>query len=188
MAELSVATGSTPQHARTGGLRIIRSALLRGITLLVVVAAALLAVGAAAGLRPLIVLTGSMRPAIEPGDLVVARQMPADQIERGQIVTFARPGRPGETLTHRVVKVTDKGPGHRAVVTRGDANDRGERWTIARDGTVGRYLLKVPDAGRLVSAVATATGRTVAIWLLAAALIAQILWTVWRPRDEPPRA
>jgi signal peptidase I len=185
MAELSVATGSAPRRARAGGLRTIRSAVLWGLTLLAVAVALLLALGTAAGLKPLVVLTGSMRPAIQPGDLLVVRQMPAGRIERGQIVTFARPGRPGETLTHRVVSVADNGGNRRSVVTRGDANDRGERWTIAGDGTVGRYLFKLPDVGRLANAVATPTGRTVAIWLLAAALIAQILWTLWRPRRDP---
>jgi signal peptidase len=63
--------------------------------------------------------TGSMEPTIPTGSLAVVHEIPASEIEVGQIVTVDRPGL--LPITHRVTSV--KGAGEtRTITLRGDAN------------------------------------------------------------------
>jgi signal peptidase len=94
-----------------------------------------------AGGTPYVVLTGSMRPTMPPGTLVVVRPVKAADIDIGSVITYQlRSGRP-EVVTHRVVAVgVNASEGHRIFRTQGDANNapdarwvrsvqiRGERW------------------------------------------------------------
>ncbi|MFD5215153.1 signal peptidase I [Microbacterium sp. NPDC058345] len=69
------------------------------------------------------VLTGSMRPGLEPGTLIAARPTDPSEIRIGDIITFQlRSGQP-EVATHRVVGVGVSGEGERIFTTRGDANN-----------------------------------------------------------------
>ncbi|MDM7854394.1 signal peptidase I [Cellulomonas alba] len=74
------------------------------------------------GATPYTVLTGSMRPSMPPGTLVVTRPTPVEDIRVGDVVTYQRrSGLPG-VVTHRVVGIGASGAGERVIVVRGDAN------------------------------------------------------------------
>jgi signal peptidase len=63
--------------------------------------------------------TGSMEPTIPTGSLAVVHEIPASQIEVGEIVTVDRPGQ--LPVTHRVTSVAGAGD-TRTITLRGDAN------------------------------------------------------------------
>ncbi|MBW0254835.1 signal peptidase I [Cellulomonas sp. PS-H5] len=124
-----------------------------GVVSLLAVAACLLL-----GVRPAIVLSGSMSPAIPVGALTLARTVPADTVEVGDVVTVPRHERDG-LVTHRVVQVTPAGTaagtaGGPAVQLRlqGDANDEPDAlpYTVTE---AGRVLWSVPQLGRVVAAL-----------------------------------
>ena len=86
------------------------------------------------------ILTGSMRPGMPPGTLVVVRPTPVSHIRVGDVVTYqARSGDP-TVVTHRVKSVGVALDGGYRFVMQGDANDtpdvnpviakqiRGVRW------------------------------------------------------------
>lgn len=86
------------------------------------------------------VLSGSMRPGMPPGSLVVVRPVDPDSLRIGDVITFQlRSGEP-TVATHRVTGIGTTTKGERVFTTRGDANDaedvrpvravqvRGERW------------------------------------------------------------
>src|SRR3712207_5646219 len=54
------------------------------------------------GLRSDVVLSGSMGPALAPGDVVVSASVPAAEVQVGDVVVVPDPVRPGETLVQRV--------------------------------------------------------------------------------------
>jgi signal peptidase len=64
--------------------------------------------------------TGSMEPTIPTGSLAVVHEIPADEIEVGDIVTVDRAG--DLPVTHRVTSVAGDGPS-RTITLRGDANE-----------------------------------------------------------------
>src|SRR5436190_5796280 len=133
--------------------------------------------------RPLTIVTGSMRPAYSPGDLIIVSPQRASAVRPGEVITFAHPRRRGRTLTHRVVNVQSGlpvAPGWLAITTKGDANPAPERWTIRADGTVGRVRAHVPGVGELGRPLETDVPHGVAIAALTLLTAGLALWGIWR--------
>ena len=155
----------------------------RVATVLLAGAAALavaVAVAAAFGVRAELKLTGSMRPAIAPNDLLVVHRVAAAEMRVGDIVSFASPAGNGMVITHRV-RALHRAPGGRiAVVTRGDANNTSERWTIAARGTVARVIAVLPQVGRLTNWAGNPTARLAVFLTLGLLMLAAGLRRVWR--------
>ncbi len=144
---------------------------------LVLLAALLLAT--AAGYRPLIDHSDSMRPAIRAGDLLITHAEPAMKIRVGEVVSFDDPGLNGKLVTHRVVAI------HAAArridfLTRGDANSTPESWSVARDGSVGTLDLRMAGVGRAVVWLDDPWARTVLLTLVALVLSTALLRRIWR--------
>jgi signal peptidase len=133
--------------------------------------------------RPLTIVTGSMRPTLAPGDLVIVSPQRASTIRPGEVITFAHPRRRGRTLTHRVLQVQSGppvAPGWLAVTTKGDANRAPERWTIRADGIVGRLRVHLPRVGQLAASLSTGVPRGAAIAALTLLTASLALWGIWR--------
>jgi len=75
------------------------------------------------GATPYTILTGSMRPNMPPGTLVVIKPVPIDQIGIGTVVTYQLKSGDPTVVTHRVVAVRFDGTGKRLFTTQGDANN-----------------------------------------------------------------
>lgn len=91
------------------------------------------------GYSQLVVISGSMQPAIDPGDLLIIRQEEA--YRPGDIVTFTE----GESLvTHRLLEVEGQN-----ALTRGDANNTDDA-PVSLSRIQGRMVLRVPAVGSLV--------------------------------------
>ena len=70
---------------------------------------AVVGIAAAAGrLRRFAIVDGSMRPALEPNDWVVALRRGDKELRRGDIVVFADPDHPDRNLVKRVVGLPDE--------------------------------------------------------------------------------
>ena len=84
--------------------------------------------------QALIVRSGSMSPTIPTGSIVFYKKVNAADVKVGDIIVFAKPGVPGEKVTHRVYQI-----GHSATgsyfVTKGDANGTPDDWRIPAVGT-----------------------------------------------------
>ena len=75
------------------------------------------------GMLPLIVLTDSMYPVIESGDLIICHTEEPENIQTGDVIAFFDPAGNGTTIvTHRVLEVTDQ-DGQLAWRTKGDNNN-----------------------------------------------------------------
>ncbi|MGA2835242.1 MAG: signal peptidase I [Acidimicrobiales bacterium] len=98
------------------------------------------------------VLTGSMRPGIQPGDVEILRSEPVSALRVGQIVAF-HPPRDSFTVTHRVIALrkTSGGDAGPWITTKGDANDVSDPWGSVQ--VLGRSVWVVtgvvPDIGFL---------------------------------------
>lgn len=89
---------------------------------LLVVAAMVLAVTVipqARGGASLIIETGSMRPTINPGDVVAVRPIDAEDLNIGDIITYATSD---ALITHRIIAFEGQGSNLR-IITQGDANN-----------------------------------------------------------------
>ena len=169
-AQLIVPLASHPFTGRD----VVRAALLglrwgAGI-LVAALAVAVLVLPAVTGSTALTVLTGSMRPTLPPGTLVVVRPVETDAVRIGDVITFqVQPGRP-EVVTHRVVAVQSLADGSRAFVTRGDANPGPDPAPVLPAQVKGKLWYSLP----LIGSVALLLGgqRTLLLTLAGAALLA----------------
>lgn len=112
-----------------------------------------------------------MKPAINMGDMVITgpRQR---HIEPGEIVTYER----GEELvTHRVLSVDGD-----ALVTKGDAVEDPDPWSVNLSDVRGVYLFKIPYIGYVSSFVRTKVGWFLAIVIPATALVALLIRSIYK--------
>lgn len=136
------------------------------------------------GDRPHTVLTGSMEPAISPGDVVIDEGIPPTAARVGDVVTFRDPEDQGKFLTHRVVGVRRDGS-HLWFITKGDANNTREHWRVAADGQIGRVLYTVPWVGHVAVLARTPLGWVLLVGIPALLVAAEELVRIWRPRPRP---
>jgi signal peptidase len=111
--------------------------------------AAMLAVVAlpnAIGMRSFTVMSGSMEPTIHVGDVVVDKKISPLDARPGDIITFSDPSGKKRLITHRIRSYRVKGNVVQ-IVTKGDANNSVERWTVPADGHIGRVELRVWKIG-----------------------------------------
>ena len=92
-----------------------------------------------AGTLPLIVLTDSMYPVIESGDLIICHTEEPENIQVGDVISFFDPAGNGSSIvTHRVVEVTEQN-GEIAWRTKGDNNNTEDRLPVAASNLVAVY-------------------------------------------------
>lgn len=152
--------------------------LLAGLVLLVMVPVAL-------GWRPYTVLTGSMRPNIQPGDVVMDRPIRVPDMHVGDVVTFSDPSRKGKLVTHRVRSIAH-GAQLTTVETRGDANNTSERWTVQTKDQVGRVVYVIPKVGKIATLVRNPAGILALVVLPVIGLGFLALRAIWRDEDDDP--
>lgn len=148
---------SLPPAARVFGA--VRSALLTVFAALGVLCILVFAASMLFGIRPLVVISGSMEPTIPVGSVILSRTVPATEVAVGDVVTVERPRNLG-LITHRVVSTTAHG-GSTDLVLRGDANkvDDPEPYTVT---TAGEYVWHIPELGHLAMLLQTRGGLIIA--------------------------
>jgi signal peptidase len=107
---------------------------------------AVVALPNAIGMRSFTVMSGSMTPAIRTGDVVIDRKISPLDARPGDVVTFSDPNGGKKLITHRI-RSLHVARGQVQVVTKGDANNTVERWTVPANGRIGRVQLRVPKVG-----------------------------------------
>lgn len=135
-----------------------------------------------------VVLSGSMRPAWEAGDIVVTVPRRPQELRVGDVITYNPPieGRP--SVTHRIVGLTQPGP-EPVIVTRGDANPGNDPWGAVRLHA-DRVWVVSRSLPRLGWAIAALQARWVSIitTIVAPLLLgALLLHQIWRPRNGERR-
>jgi len=122
-----------------------------------------------------IVRSGSMKPAIGMGDMVIIGPPDgplSDGIEAGSIVTY-RHGQ--ELVTHRVLAVEGD-----TFLTKGDAVEDPDPMPISRYDVKGVYLFKIPRIGYFSNFIRTKTGWILIIVIPAAVLVALLIRDIRR--------
>lgn len=89
------------------------------------------------------VLTGSMRPGIQPGDVVMVRPVPTSELNVGDVIAYLPPSHTTPVL-HRIVSIDSSG-----LLTKGDANNVEDPWgKVATDSpTTLRLVWVIPKVG-----------------------------------------
>lgn len=161
------------------------------LLLVVVLAFAGLAVGPhVLGYRTMTMLTGSMAPVINPGDVTVAVQEPTADLAVGQIISYQIPVDDHRVVSHRVVRVTHGAGGTVTVQTKGDHNAAADPWTATvSDSRVWTVRAVVPHLGDVIRALRGPGLRIAFLYVGPALLVLLLLAEIWRsPRARPDEA
>lgn len=121
------------------------------------------------------VLSGSMRPGIQPGDAVVTTSVPVTSLHKGDVIVFKPPG---QTLArvHRIYSIAPAKGGGVDVVTKGDANSIPDPWgRILIKGHVLKLAFVIPKVGWLVNGGALRWLITGLVFMCAV-LITRMTW------------
>ena len=120
-----------------------------------------------------IVMSDSMKPAINTGDMIFTGPpggSGGDNLQPGAIVTYLH-GK--ELITHRIVSIDDG-----TLVTKGDANEETDPWSVSTSSINGAYLFKIPYLGYINSFIRTKLGWFLVIILPAMLLVSYIIWQI----------
>ena len=119
------------------------------LVFLVGLAAAVAIVPRVTGSVPLTVLSGSMTPTFQPGDLIVVRPTPVEYLNIGDVVTFQPESGVATFITHRIVGIThDETGAVLNIQTQGDANNAADA-PLQPAQIMGRVWYSVPMVGHV---------------------------------------
>jgi signal peptidase len=91
---------------------------------------------------PTVILTGSMKPAIDPGDVVIVRKAEAGDVKIGDIIQYWR----GDIfIIHRVIDIKETGE----FQTKGDNNISPDSSLVEPGQLMGKVIAVVPKVGHI---------------------------------------
>src|SRR5436305_9213001 len=131
------------------------------------------------------VMSGSMEPTIETGDVVLLKHM--DRAPRvGDVIAVnvpdiarSRYGYP-PVVVRRVVRIAPNGD----VTTKGDARPKADPFTVSRGSVNARVVADVPAAGHVLAFFTSTLGL---VWLAGGVLMLVVLPVLERQRDARER-
>ena len=118
------------------------------LTTAAVISTGILFIPKLAGVRPYVILSSSMEPAIRTGSLIFVNTRDR-KAEEGDIVTFLLgESRQEVVVTHRIHCVTDQG-----YITKGDHNDTVDPALLTKERMIGTCIGALPGAGYAAAAL-----------------------------------
>lgn len=96
------------------------------------------------GYGTLEVISGSMEPTIDVGDLIIVNTK-YDELKENDIITFY--DEKGSFVTHRIIEIKDG-----EYITKGDNNNSEDQGTINNDDIVAKYVTRLNGMGKLMAA------------------------------------
>ena len=125
------------------------------------------------GVVPFIVLSGSMEPEIQAGDLIICQQADASQVKKGDIISFFDPeGNGMAVVSHRVTAIERDDNGQPVFTTKGDANNVEDSASVTADKVIGIYQFRIPGLGNVAMFMQSTQGLIVCVAVPVALLLA----------------
>ena len=138
----------------------IRKAIFIVLAISVAVAPAILTSQFGFGFSP--ILTGSMQPSANPGDIYITRLVEASKVSVGDVIAVNNQAT-GTYYSHRVAEIRDIN-GTLRITTHGDANEVADRepYMVSPIGTISQVQFEIPAVGRPLVYLNTVQGRQLA--------------------------
>ena len=160
--------------------------VVRAMMVVAVVAFAGLAVGPhVLGYRTMTMLTASMSPSIDPGDVTIVTPLAVSDVTEGMVITYHIPIGERQLITHRVVSVEHGTDGSVTVQTKGDNNESVDPWSATLEGdTAYQVRAVIPEIGHVIHALRTPAVATALVYGAPALVAGWLLLSIWRPRKQ----
>lgn len=164
----------------SGKIKKIWNAITWMLVIVVVLIAIALAGTRFLGYTPYAVLSPSMTPQYQVGDLVYVKSMEPEKIEVGDVITFVA----NEDLlvvTHRVAEVDQD---NRHFITKGDANNTEDAAPVLYENVLGVVNFSLPMLGYVSIYLSSPSGKYVAIAVVLTMLLLFILPELFKSDKE----
>ena len=156
-------------------VQVLRLAVNAVILFLALIAAAVVIL-TVCGIRPYVVLTGSMAPQIPVGSVCLVNQRCGTEgIQSGDVITFCDHG--GAVVTHRAVRIQDG-----CIYTMGDANQVEDETAVTAENFIGKCVLSIPKIGFIVRFIRSPLGNVTAAAFITLLILADRILDRLKPR------
>lgn len=113
------------------------------------------------GIKQYVVMTGSMEPNYNIGDLIVVKHVKQDEIKIDDVITFDV-GNDRDTISHRVIDTKEQ-DGNIQYQTKGDNNNAPDTELVDYDQIQGKVIFKISKFGMILTELTTGTGAIVIV-------------------------
>ncbi len=95
------------------------------------------------GYRAYVIITESMKPNLNTGDIIIIKKTNDDEIYLGDIITY-KSSENSERITHRIVEKSED-----IYITKGDNNKIEDKVMVRTEDIEGKYIFKIPFIGKM---------------------------------------
>lgn len=120
------------------------------------------------GYQPLTVLSNSMNPSFETGDMLFVNKVDPTEVKVDDVISFKEMG--GKLITHRVIEVINNS-GEIGFVTKGDNNNVKDEEVVKGENLIGKQVFNIPKAGYIAKFLRSPMGLILLIFLPLASYI-----------------
>lgn len=131
------------------------------------------------GIKPFIVLSGSMESEIHKGDLIFTRQVDPATLGIDDVIAFR--DAEGTVTTHRIIDMVEEN-GQVFFITKGDNNNTQDLNLVAFDDVEGEYIGRLPGLGSMMDGLSNPT--TLVIVILGITVIFVIGFSISNKKDR----
>lgn len=130
------------------------------------------------GIKPAVVLSGSMEPTIKIGDLILVHSVDSASLKKGDVVCYLYSGK---AVTHRILEITQDAEGRIQYVTQGDANNVRDDQAVRPEQIQGIYKgERFSGLGQAILFMQSTQGM---VLFILCPLFLFLIWDLWRRRQ-----
>ena len=131
------------------------------------------------GYRPAIILSGSMSPTFDTGDVILIKDVEdTANLQKGDVVCYLIANK---ATTHRIIQVAEK-DGQPAYVTKGDFNNVEDRLAVMPEQIQGTYTgMRIPHLGDILMFMQSTQGIVIC---LGVPFALYILYDIFKRRKD----
>lgn len=107
------------------------------------------------GFRIFTVLSDSMKPEFEAGDVIIVKEIKTNKLKTGDVITFY--SKEGPLVTHQIQELTEI-DGELAFITKGVNVDQADKDPVPASRVIGMYTFDVPNAGHFFQFIQSPQG------------------------------
>ena len=98
------------------------------------------------GIKMYVIVSGSMKPELEIGDIIIVKNTKAEELQEEDIISFRR----GQTVvTHRITEILEL-EGEKQFRTKGDSNNVEDAEYVREKEIEGKVIKKIPTIGKII--------------------------------------
>ena len=116
------------------------------------------------GFRIYMVMTGSMEPTYNIGDMIIIRETKIEDIKVNDVITYTIEDEKN-TITHRISEIIEQ-DGEKVYITKGDNNNSNDTDSVSYNQIRGVVLFKISKMGTIITSLLTGTGIITIIILI----------------------